>query len=235
MEINNKLGVIFYCDGTLVDSICGWRELEYELARMAGEELSAEDVERLCTFTIPETAHFYYTKFGIGKSDEDVLSIMDQFMLDFYTHRVKAREGAKAFVHEIRSRGIPCTMASSSPQRYLRACVARVGLADCFQAILSVDDLQTTKRDALIYQHCARIMGTPVETTWGFEDSIYAINTLRNAKFRCVGVFDREDSGTVEQLTTASDLFIMDYSQLDVDDFIEQMYARSLFLQKTSC
>ena len=212
-----NIGIIFDCDGTLVDSIQGWRGLEHELARLAGESLSESDIELLCTFTIAETANFYHTKFGIGKSDKDVIKLMDDFLLNFYSTKVELRPGAKDFVQCVVDAGIPCAVASSSPQRYLKACFEHVGLQDTFDVVLSTDDLQTSKREPKLYDYAANVLGTTRSNTWGFEDSIYAVHTLKNAGFYCVGVYDRDDSGTYDDLSKNADIAIKGFDEISPD------------------
>lgn len=211
------IGIIFDCDGTLVDSIQGWRGLEHELARLAGESLSESDVELLCTFTLAETAHFYHTKFGVGKSDQDVIKLMDDFLINFYSTKVEYRPGAKDFVQCVVDAGIHCAVASSSPQRYLKACFEHVGLQDVFDIVLSTDDLQTSKREPKLYDYAASVLGTASANTWGFEDSIYAVRTLKNAGFYCVGVYDRDDSGTYEELLENADVTIKGFDEIAPD------------------
>lgn len=66
--------------------------------------------------------------------------------------------------------------------------------------VASVDDVSSSKREPKVYDHTRRLMGTPLETTWGFEDSAYALRTLRGAGYRTVGIYDRDDAGTHEEL-----------------------------------
>ena len=46
------LGVIFDCDGTLMDTVGGWRAVEREFARMCGHELTLDELKLLGTFTL---------------------------------------------------------------------------------------------------------------------------------------------------------------------------------------
>ena len=48
-----RIGVIFDCDGTLLDSMDVWREVEDELARRAGATLTDADKDELTTLNIP--------------------------------------------------------------------------------------------------------------------------------------------------------------------------------------
>ena len=54
MASEAPIGVIFDCDGTLLDSMGVWREMESEFAHRAGGELSPIDKDRLTTMTTPE-------------------------------------------------------------------------------------------------------------------------------------------------------------------------------------
>ena len=68
MASEAPIGVIFDCDGTLLDSMGVWREMESEFAHRAGGELSPADKDLLTTMTTPEAGEFFHTKFGLGSS-----------------------------------------------------------------------------------------------------------------------------------------------------------------------
>ena len=64
-------------------------------------------------------------------------------------------------------------------------------------------------------------MGTPLATTWGVEDSVYAVHTLNAADYRTLGIYDCDISGTVESLREAAERFIATFEDLDAATFIE--------------
>ena len=79
-----RIGVIFDCDGTLLDSMDVWREVEDELARRAGAQLTDADKDELTTLNIPEAGAFFHDRFGLGAAADDVVRMMDELMLDYY-------------------------------------------------------------------------------------------------------------------------------------------------------
>ena len=172
-----RIGVIFDCDGTLLDSMDVWREVEDELARRAGAQLTDADKDELTTLNIPEAGAFFHDRFGLGAAADDVVRMMDELMLDYYRNRAHERPGALVFVRALVERGVRVSVASSSPQKYLQAGLERAGFAPYVGLVVSVDDVSSSKREPKVYDHTRRLMGTPLETTWGFEDSAYALRT----------------------------------------------------------
>lgn len=217
------IGVIFDCDGTLLDSMDVWRDLEANLARRANVELTQTDVDILTTCTIPECGAYFYEHFGLGTSGADVVEMINDFMLTFYRTRVEARAGALAFVRELAARGVRMSVASSSPLPFLQAGLERCGFAPYMDAIVSVDDVGASKREPAVYDRARELMGTALDTTWGVEDSLYAIETLAGASYRTLGIYDCDIAGTFEQLQAAADHAIRSFEELEVDTFLSWM------------
>lgn len=216
----STIGVIFDCDGTLLDSMKVWREAEGELARRAGVTLSAAETDALTSMTIPECGSFFHERFGLGASSDEVVAMMDELMLEFYRECALARPGALAFVQGLAERGVRMSVASSSPQPYLQAGLERCGFAPYFDAIVSVDDVGASKREPAVYDRAREVMGTPLATTWGVEDSVYAVGTLTAAGYRTLGIYDCDISGTREALRDAAERFVESFKGFDVETFI---------------
>lgn len=223
----DRIGVIFDCDGTLIDSMDAWRDLEGELGRRAGVELTSEDRRTLCTLNIPESAQYFHDRFGLGASGDEVVGMMDEIMLDFYGNRAVARPGALAFIEGLARHGVVMSVASSSPKSYLEAGLACAGIAPYLEAVVSVEDVHSNKRNPKVYDHTRDLMETPTPLTWGFEDAIYAVRTLARAGYGTVGVYDHDLSGTWGQLSAEADLAIRSFEDLDAERFLSAVVERA--------
>ena len=217
----SEIGVVFDCDGTLLDSMGVWHGLQNELAERAGSTLTADDVAALAPMSIPECGAFFHEEFGLGESDRDVVGMIDEYMLDFYRNRAEARPGALEFVQGLAQAGAHLTVASSSPKPYLMAGIERCGFAPYLERVLSVEDVHSTKRQPDVWNRAREIMGTPKETTWGVEDSAYAIDTLRNAGYRTLGVYDSDDAGTWEAMQAGAEHAVKTFEDLKLEDFLK--------------
>lgn len=215
----DDFGIVFDCDGTLLDTIGVWRDAERTLFEMAGAQPTKEYSDMLVTFTLPETGRFFHETLGLGSSAADVLRLLDDILLDFYATKAVPREGALSFVRALAERGVPMTVASSSPQAYLRAGLDATGFSPYLAAIVSVDDAGASKREPAVYDLAREACGTSRAATWGFEDSLYAIRTLSRAGFRTVGVYDRDDSGTFDDLFREADIAVRSFLDLSAETF----------------
>ena len=125
----NDIGVIFDCDGTLVDSMGAWHEVDRTLAAEAGITLTEADAEAITTMSLPEASAYLHEQCGLGESNEAVLEMIFDRMRAFYANEVEARPGALAFVQALHERGVPMAVASSTPADMLATCVERCGFA----------------------------------------------------------------------------------------------------------
>lgn len=223
----SHIGVIFDCDGTLVDSMAAWRALEEDLAARAGREFTREDADALTVRTIPECGEYVHEKFGLGNSPADVERMIDEFMFDFYSTKAELRPGVRAFVEALAACGVHMTVASSTPKPLLDAGLAHVGLSGFLDAIVSVDCVGKSKREPAVYDHARSIMGTELRFTWGFEDALYAVQTLSRAGYPVVGVYDDDLAGTYEDLATHADMAIRSFEELSAERFLELAQSRA--------
>lgn len=223
----NVKGVIFDCDGTLLDSMGIWQGLEIKIAQDAGIALSEEERITLNANTPVQTARYFHDRYGIGKSSEEILSYMDTVLEAFYRYEVQPRQGAVELVEELKRRKIHMTIVSSSPGKLLRLGLERAGIFSCFEEVISSCDMGISKRGPLAIRHAQAKMHTETEETWGFEDSLYAAEVLINQQFGAVGIYDTDEAGTMEELESVCDVVFRELDELDVDKFLKGKYRRS--------
>lgn len=216
----SDVGVIFDCDGTLVDSMGAWHDVDRTLAAEAGITLTQADADAITTMSLPEASAYLHEQCGLGGSSEEVLAMIFERMRAFYANEVEARPGALEFVRALHEQGVPMAVASSTPADMLATCVERCGFAPYMKAVVSVDDLRTSKREPAVYDHARSFLGTERAHTWGFEDAAYALDTLRGAGYRTGAIYDNDISGTREALLARADFLIASWEDLPAADFL---------------
>jgi HAD superfamily hydrolase (TIGR01509 family) len=207
-------GLIFDCDGTLLNTMPAWNELEARFARMAGVSLNDEQLEELRAAPIDGCAAIFHNRYGLGESPEDVMRMMDEALIGYYETKADALPGVVALLEKARELGIPCVVVTSSPQRYVVAGLAHAGIGGFFRRVITTDDVGLSKQDVRIWQLALDVMGSTPETTWGFDDSVYAVKVMNEVGINTVGAYDCDETGTFEDLAAVADIAVHSLEEL---------------------
>ena len=192
-------GAIFDCDGTLLDSLNSWRGLEGVLSDAARVQVTPEERALFTTFTIPEVACYFHEHYGLLHSVDAVIDFIDDYMMDYYAHRANVIPGVLPFLEACAQADVSMCVASSSAQRYLRAGLKSAGIAEYFPHVFSVEDIGSTKREPLIFEHAQEALGTARDTTWGIDDSLYALETLNIAGFPSIAICGEDSNAALSE------------------------------------
>lgn len=206
-------GFIFDCDGTLLDTMGAWNALEEDLFAQASMPFSAEELDQVRALPIQHSAALFH-EHGIGKSPEHVLDMLDTALLGFYQSEAQPKPGAVEFVQAARAAGIPCVVVSSSPVRYVEAGLRRAGILNCFVELVTTEAVGMSKQDPGIYDYAIGALGSVRETTWCFDDALYAICAMRDAGLKTCACYDYDEVGTFAQLQAAATLAIRSFTEL---------------------
>lgn len=216
-----EFGIIFDCDGTLIDSMERWHDVDYDLALRAGVEVTQQDRDFMTQGTLEECAVYIHDNFGIGKDGDDVMRIIMEDMLAYYETESTLKPGVLDFVEGLYELGVPMGVASSTPPKLLRAGLEHTGIAKYMQTILSVEDLNSSKREPLIFDTVRASLGTEKANTWGMDDALYAITTLGRAGYPTLAIYDNDISGMLPDLMAAATRFLPTFEGFSARDFLE--------------
>ena len=208
-------GVIFDCDGTLVDSMGVWREASAWLI----EESGVGDVpfDRIESLSLRDTCAMLHDEMGAEATADELYEGVCARVREAYANDVQIMPGARAFLDELAAAGVPMVIASSTPVRELRCALAAHGLEGYFADLVSTEDVGGRDKEFPdVYLEAARRLGTPRETTWVFEDAPFGVRTARRAGFAVVGLFNDHDGRREEDVRPWCDIFAHGFAELSL-------------------
>lgn len=213
-EFARAQGVVFDCDGCLLDSMRVWRDVEQALISRTGVEWSQEMLEEMRSAPLSEVARIIHERYGVMESNAAVVSFVEETMLDWYTSKAVMCEGAHAFLTKLVDAGIPCCVVSSTPAAYLKPALSHVGVLEAFRDVISTQESGLSKQDPRIYELALREMGAAAPESWGFDDSLYAIRVMNGVGMHTVGTYDDDMAGSFEQLMEEGDFAIRSFAEI---------------------
>lgn len=120
--------------------------------------------------------------------------------------------------------GLKLAVASSSPNAWVTSHLSRLGLIDCFDFILTAEDVHYLKPDPELYLSAVARMGIPSAEALAFEDSPNGIQAARDAGLYCVAV---PNPVTLLLDTDHADLVIDSLLSVSLDSLIASAEART--------
>ena len=106
-------------------------------------------------------------------------------------------------------------IATATGEIALIAVLEKYGMRDYFSAIYSTYTVGASKTEPKVYDVVLDELGTEKETTWVFEDALYAAKTAKANGYNVVGIYDISEPKQ-DELKSLVDIYIHNYSELDV-------------------
>ena len=203
---------IFDMDGTLVDSMGYWDAVCAEFLTELGV-YSEEVFDQLKPMTVPQSAEFLKTEFGISRSPQEVIERMCAIMQAHYENDVQPKSGVYDFLDALQQRGVRMCVASSTPVYLIDICLKRLQMRRYFDFLLSAEEVGTGKNEPYIYLETAKRLGAKPAETMVFEDAMIAGITAKRAGFRTAAIYDENSAQEWDAFSAQTDFAFADWHE----------------------
>jgi HAD superfamily hydrolase (TIGR01509 family) len=179
--------VIFDCDGTLVDSEPLARTAWERALAPYGYALTDEDADATIGLPYPRV-HGYYAERADLPAAEPFWSELSGELFALIDSELAPFDDAVSAARELRERGIPVGVASSSPRERLERTLRRAGLLDAFDVVVAGDEVEHGKPAPDMFLLAAERLGVPPEKCIVIEDSPPGVQAGLAAGMHTIGV-----------------------------------------------
>lgn len=206
--------VIFDLDGTLMDSMWMWTDIDIEYLGRYGYELPDDLQKEIEGMGFTETAQYFKKRFGIPETIDEMKEEWNRMAYDFYANRVQLKPGAKRFLEEIRFRGLKTGIASSNSRSLILACLEQNGIAGQFDCIMTSCEVAHGKPSPDIYLRTAEMLGVLPSECLVFEDVPMGILAGKNAGMRVCAMEDAHAADQKEKICALAQYYIRNYDEV---------------------
>lgn len=211
-------GAIFDMDGTLINSLICWNDIWAAMSdKYLGGEKDFPDAEfnkQIRTMTLIEGMEILHETRGIGKDGRELFDFCNVLIEDFYRNKVEMKPGAMEFLKYFHDNNVKMCIASASELDMVEIAVERCGLGKYIPKLMSSCDYGCGKDRPDVYLAALDYLGTSIEDTWVFEDSLVALKTAKKLGLSVVGIYDAYNFGQ-DEMRDLADYYIEDGEGLD--------------------
>lgn len=212
--LENKEAVIFDLDGSLVDSMWIWKDIDIEYLARFDVALPEDLQESIEGMSFSETAVYFKERFSIPDSLEQMKSDWNQMAWDKYTHEVPLKPGIKSFLEGCKAHGIQLGIATSNSRELVDNIAAVHGLDNYFSCIMTACEVERGKPFPDIYLAVAKKLNVKPENCLVFEDIVPGIMAGKNAGMEVCAVEDEYSAEDRERKSQLADYYIEDFNGL---------------------
>ncbi len=211
--LDNKSALLFDFDGTLVDSMGVWVQIDEDYIKkynLVEPEHFHKDMEGL---SYTETAEYFLKVFPtLPHTVEELKEEWYHMALYKYTHEIELKKGAEAFLRKAKEDGFKTGIATSNDRQLVEACLASLGISECIDTISTGCEVQKGKPAPDVYLKAAENLHIKPESCLVFEDVPMGILAGKNAGMEVCAVEDWFSAKQREKKRALADYYIQDYT-----------------------
>ena len=182
--------VVFDMDGVLIDSEQVWDDVREQLARERGGRWHENAQRDMMGMSSREWSRYMHDRIGLPESPDEINRLVVERMLERYTDGPPWLPGAVETVHRLAA-SFTLGLASSSNREVIDRVLDAGGIAGCFRATVSSEEVAAGKPAPDVYLEAARRLGVEPAACTAVEDSHNGIRSAKAAGMRCVAIPNR--------------------------------------------
>ncbi len=212
--LKNIKAVIFDLDGTLVDSMWMWRNIDIEYLNRFGIEMPQDLQACIEGKSFSETALYFKEHFKLPDSVEQIKSDWNTMAWDKYENEVPLKEGVADLLKHLKKEGIPAGIATSNSKELVDLIIRKHGIEEYFSSIRTSCEVPKGKPSPDIYLLVAKDLGVLPEHCLVFEDVLQGVMAGKNANMKVCAVYDDYSAKDQEEKMKLADYYVNSMSEV---------------------
>ncbi|MBO5347720.1 MAG: HAD family phosphatase [Lachnospiraceae bacterium] len=212
--LTNIKACLFDMDGTLVDSMHIWKDIDIAFLGRFGYELPPTLQKEIEGMAFKETAKYFKERFNLPLSIEEIMDQWNEMAFRVYAEEIDYKKGAFAFLKMLKKMGIRTAICTSNSKELVAAVGEHLGFIPYFNTIITSCEVGAGKPAPDIYLEAARRVGVSPEECLVFEDIVMGLTAGKRAGMKLCAVEDPFSADQREEKMAMADYYIEDYLSL---------------------
>lgn len=209
-------GIIFDMDGTVLNSMPMWENVDELYLRSQGVEAEQGLSDKLYTMNMEQAANYLIEHYHLERTVREVIAGIEDQVKDYYEKRVPLKNGVREFLMEFRERKLPMMVATAGERKFVDAAFKRLGIASWFSGIVTCTEMGTDKRNPDVFLAAALQMDLEPSQVLVFEDAWHAIQTAKRAGFPVAAVYDKSNDKYLKKIWELADIYLPEFADFEM-------------------
>jgi len=202
---------IFDLDGTLLDSMGVWLDVDVAFLNKRGIDVPGDYADKISSMNFHEAADYTIGRFSLSDSADDLLREWRELANHAYGNAVRMKPGAKRYLRALKERGARLAIATSSFPEHCELALRAHGIREWFDAICYSSEVGRGKSSPDVFLLAARRLGAQPGECAVFEDILDAVKSAKGVGMAVCAVYDEAARGDWELMRALADWAIRDF------------------------
>ena len=210
----NIKSILFDLDGTLIDSMWMWKQIDIEFLGRFEISLPEDLQQKIEGMSFSETATYFKTRFNIPLSEEEMKAEWNKMAWDKYQNEVPLKPGVIEFLDWCQEKNMTMGIGTSNSRELAEVVLNELGVRQYFTSLRTACEVKQGKPSPDIYLKVAEDLQTPPEKCLVFEDVVSGIQAGKAAGMKTCAVYDSSCYDNEDEKRAAADYYIHSFEQL---------------------
>lgn len=210
----NIQGAVFDLDGTLLDSMHVWQDVDRKFFLKRGIPMPPDYAAAIQALDLLGAARYTRERFCLPEPLESLIAEWLEMVGEEYRLRVALKPHAKELLLKLHGRGIRLGIATSSSKELFLPALERLGVRSLFSAFTETGETGKSKRFPDVYLKTAEKLGVAPADCAVFEDILEGILSAKSGGFYAVAVYEPTSEKDEAALKGAADLYLPSFADL---------------------
>lgn len=211
--------VLFDLDGSLVDSMWIWEEIDREYLGRFGIPVPKGLQDEIEGMSFSEGAFYFKNRFQIPDCVEKIKADWNRMARDKYSRQVFLKPGARELLSYCKNHGIRLGIATSNSRELAENVVKAQGVSGYFECIVTACEVNRGKPAPDVYLEAARRCAVSPGSCLVFEDIVSGIMAGKAAGMKVCAVKDAASLHQEPRKRQLADYYITDYYDIKEASF----------------
>jgi HAD superfamily hydrolase (TIGR01509 family) len=207
-------GAIFDLDGTLLDSMEAWKEIDIRFLEKRGISATTDYSQAVAQLGFRAAAEYTAKRYHLDEKPDDIITEWNQMASHAYAREIGLKPNAREYLQYLTDHGIPLGIATALHHETIEAALKNNGIYHLFDSFTTLQEVSRGKGFPDIYLLAAQKMGLESCECVVFEDILSGVKGAKAGGFRVCGVFDASSEHEWDLIREVCDMTILDFAEL---------------------
>lgn len=207
-------GAIFDLDGTLLDSMDVWKQIDVRFLARRGIAASDEYTKTVTQLGFRAAAAYTIERYALPESPAEIIAEWNRMADQAYASGIGLKPYALDYLLKLKTCGVKLGVATSLHPQSVESALKNNGIHHLFDAFTTLQEVTRGKGYPDIYLLAAEKIGVPPGECVVFEDILTGVKGAKAGGFQVCGIYDASSEHDWPEIESLCDTAVRSFESL---------------------